>query len=299
MANDYVLTCCSTCDLGDERLAERGIRKAYFHVIIGNDDFYDNIGVSITQEQMYKRILSGEEGHSSQVSTAQYLELFEPILAEGKDILHLTLASGISGTINSAQVAKATLAEKYPDRKMYIVDSASATGGFGVLMEILADMRDEGKSIDELYEWVEANKLRQNLWFFVSDLTFLIRGGRVSKTSGTLGNLLNICPVMRLNPDSVIEVMEKVRGKKKVARRIVDIMAERAENGTDYDGYCIINHSSPEEAEITRAMIEETFPKLKGKVIVRLLGGTIGLHTGPGAVVLSYMGKERDPSTTS
>ena len=126
---------------------------------------------------------------------------FRKFLEQGLDVLHVTLSSGISGTINSALVAKANLEEEFPNRKIYVVDSLAASSGFGLLMDKLADLRDQGKTIDEVYQWAEENKRRVNHWFFSTDLTFYIKGGRVSKTSGIVGGILGICPLLNVNSE--------------------------------------------------------------------------------------------------
>ena len=186
------------------------------------------------------------------------------------------------------------LSEEYPDRKIYIVDSLGASSGYGLIMETLADMRDEGKSLDEVYEWIEANKLRLHHWFFSTDLTFYVKGGRVSKASGFFGTMLNICPLLNMDNLGRLIPREKIRTKKKVIKTIVDRMEECAADGLDYSGKCFISQSAcAEDAEAVAALVEERFPKLNGKVVINYIGTTIGSHTGPGTVALFFWGKER------
>jgi DegV family protein with EDD domain len=233
--------------------------------------------------------------NTSQVSVGEYLEYFEKFLKEGKDVLHLTLSSGISGTLNSATIAKEQLKEKYPERKLYVVDSLAASAGYGLLMDKLADLRDEGMSIDSLYEWVIEHKLNCQHWFFVSDLKYLVRGGRVSKVAGTIGNVLNICPLMNVDYQGHLIVRSKIRGKNAVMKAQVQKMVELAENGTDYDGECYISNSDCyEDAKAVANMVEEKFPKLKGRVKIFSIGTTIGSHTGPGTIAVFYLGDEKD-----
>ena len=236
----------------------------------------------------------GAETKTSQVNVAEFVDYFTPFLEAGKDILHVTLSSGISGVINSAQTAAAMLSETYPDRKIYIVDSLGASSGYGLIMETLADMRDEGKSIDELHEWIEANKLRMHHWFFSTDLTFYVKGGRISKASGFFGTMLSICPLLNMDNLGRLIPREKIRTKKKVIQEIVKRMEECADDGLDYSGKCFISQSGcVEDAEAVAALIEERFPKLNGKVVINYVGTTIGSHTGPGTVALFFWGKER------
>ena len=237
---------------------------------------------------------NGADTKTSQINADEYISYFEPFLAEGKDLIHLTLSSGISGTINSANIARDTLLEKYPNRKVYIVDSLAASSGYGLLVDRLADLRDDGMSIDELYEWAEANKLRLNHWFFSTDLTFYIRGGRVSKPAGYVANVLNICPLLNVDYQGRLIPRSKIRGKNKVIQAIAKCMMDKAEDGLNYSGKCYISQSACfEDARAVANIIEENFPKLNGRVEINDIGTTIGSHTGPGTVALFFWGDER------
>ena len=157
---------------------------------------------------------------TSQINAAEYEEYFEAFLKEGKDVIHVWLSSCISGSFNSANIAKEMLLEKYPDRKLYVIDSLAASSGFGLLVDKMADLRDEGKSIDELRDWTEENKLRLHHWFFSSDLTFYIKGGRVSKTSGFVAGILNICPLLNVDYNGKLIPREKIRTKRRAIAAI-------------------------------------------------------------------------------
>ena len=292
--SDYILSCCSTADLSKEHFDSRDIKYICFHYILNGESYPDDLGQSIPFEEFYKMMAEGAETKTSQVNVAEFVDYFTPFLEAGKDILHVTLSSGISGVINSAQTAAAMLSETYPDRKIYIVDSLGASSGYGLIMETLADMRYEGKSIDELHEWIEANKLRMHHWFFSTDLTFYVKGGRISKASGFFGTMLSICPLLNMDNLGRLIPREKIRTKKKVIQEIVKRMEECADDGLDYSGKCFISQSGcVEDAEAVAALIEERFPKLNGKVVINYVGTTIGSHTGPGTVALFFWGKER------
>lgn len=292
---DYVLSCCSTADLSDEYFKKRNIPYVCFHFELGGIDYLDDCGKSVTPEEMFKRMDAGEDTKTSQVSVGEYSAHFEQFLKEGKDILHLTLSTGISGTYNAACIAANELKEKYPDRKLYIVDSLAASSGFGLLVDKLADMRDAGVGIDELHAWAEDNKLRLHHWFFSTDLTYYIRGGRVSKVAGFFGTALNICPLLNVDFQGRLIPREKIHGKKKVIKRIVEKMEEFAEDGTNYSGKCFISQSAcMDDAREVADLIEANFPKLSGKVEIFPIGATIGSHTGPGTVALFFWGKKRE-----
>ena len=291
----FILSCCSTADLTKEHFNQRNIHYICFHFELDGKQYPDDLGESIPFPDFYKAMQQGADTKTSQVNVTEFEEYFEPFLKQGKDVLHVTLSSGISGTYNSANIAKDSLLEKYPDRKIYILDSLTASSGFGLLVDKLADMRDEGKDIDEVYHWAMENRLKLQTWFFSTDLTFYVKGGRVSKTSGFVGNLLNICPLLNMDSQGKLIPRQKIRTKRKVIQAIVEQMEQFAENGFDYDGKCYISHSACiEDAKAVAALIEERFPNLNGKVEINDIGTTIGSHTGPGTVALFFWGAVRE-----
>lgn len=293
--NDYILSCCSTADLSKEHFEKRKIAYTCFHFELDGRQYMDDLGETMPFDEFYQAMVDGADTRTSQINAEEYAEYFEPFLQNGKDILHLTLSSGISGTINSAQIAAEMLLEKYPQRKIYIIDSLAASSGCGLLMDKLADLRDEGMGIEELAAWTESNKLRLHHWFFSSDLTFFIKGGRVSKAAGFIGGVMNICPLLNVDAQGRLIPRYKIRTKKKAIHAIVDKMEEFAENGTDYSGKCYISHSAcAEDAKEVARLVEERFPKLCGKVEINSIGTTIGSHTGPGTVALFFWGEKRE-----
>lgn len=291
----YIISCCSTADLSEEHFKERDISYICFHFELDGKEYADDLGKSIPFDKFYQAMQDGAETKTSQINVDEFERYFEPFLQEGYDVLHVTLSSGISGVINSANIARDTLLERYPERKICIVDSLGASSGYGLLMDQLADMRDEGKTMDELYEWALAHRLHLHHWFFSTDLTFYIKGGRISKTAGFVGGVLNICPLLNMDSLGRLIPRYKIRTKKKVIRAIVDKMEQYAEDGTEYSGKCYISQSACyEDAKEVADLVEERFPKLKGKVEINHIGTTIGSHTGPGTVALFFWGTERD-----
>lgn len=292
--SDYVISCCSTADLSKEHFEKIDVHYCCFHYEMDGVQYLDDLGQSMDFDVFYQRMTDGAMTKTSQINADEYEEYFTQFLSQGKDIIHLTLSSGISGTFNSANLAKALLEDKYPDRKIYVIDSLAASSGYGLLIDQLATMRDSGATIDELAAWVEEHKLNLNHWFFSSDLTFFIRGGRISKAAGAVGTVLNICPLMNVDFEGRLIPRYKIRTKKKVIQAIVDKMAEQAEGGTDYSGKCFISHSACEEdAKAVAALVEERFPNLNGRVLINSIGTTIGSHTGPGTVALFFWGQKR------
>jgi DegV family protein with EDD domain len=290
----FVLSCCSTADLSKEHFEKMNVKYICFHYEMDGVQYADDLGQTIPFEEFYQRMVDGAETKTAQVNIQEYLEYFTPFLEQGKDILHLTLSSGISGSYMSACAAQKTLAEKYPDRKIRIVDSLSAASGYGLLIDAMADLRDEGKSLDEVADWAEANRLNLQIWFFSSDLTFFVKGGRVSKTAGAIGGLLGICPLLNMDNAGKLIPREKLRPKKRAINRIVEVMKEHARDGLNYNGKAFLCHSACEEdARAVADQIEAAFPNLDGKVLINSIGTVIGSHTGPGTVALFYWGDER------
>lgn len=292
--NNYVLSCCSTADLSPEHFQCRDLHYVCFHYFINGTEYKDDPQRSMTMDEFYQHMADGAEVRTSQVNISEYLDHFTPFLEQGKDILHVTLSTGISGSYNSAVSAAAIARERYPERKVYVVDSLGASSGYGLLMDKLADLRDEGRSIEEVRCWAEDNRLRLNHWFFSSDLTYYIKGGRISKAAGIFGGLLNICPLLDMDGLGRLTPREKIRTKKRVIRCIVDKMIQNADGGTAYDGKCYISMSAcPGDAREVADLVEETFPNLNGKVLINDVGTTIGSHTGPGTLALFFWGKDR------
>ncbi len=292
---NYILSCCSTADLSKEHFISRDIHYVCFHYLLDGVDYPDDLGQTMPFDEFYTAMVNGADTKTSQISAGEYLEYFEPFLMDGKDILHLTLSSGISGSYMSACGAAQMLAEKYPERTIRIIDSLAASSGYGLLMDKLADLRDEGKSLEELADWVIANRLNMHHWFFSSDLTFFVKGGRVSKTAGAIGGILGICPLLNVDVHGKLVPREKIRPKKRVINRMVEVMKEHAVDLTNYSGKCYISNSAcMEDARAVADLIEASFPNLNGKVLINNIGTTIGSHTGPGTVALFFWGETRN-----
>lgn len=292
---EYVLTCCSTADMPYDYLKERNIPFVCFHYILDEKEYLDDLGKTISFEEFYSRIAAGSMPTTSQVNVGQYIDFFEPFLKEGKDILHISFSSGLSGTYNSAIIAGEELLSIYPDRKILIVDSLGASSGYGLLTDMAADMRDNGKAIGEVYNWLQENKLNMHHWFFSTDLTHYKRGGRISAASAVVGSLLNICPLLNMSYDGKLTPRRKIRGKKQVIKDIVHMMELHAKDGLNYSGKCFISNSACyDDARRVADLVEEKFPLLNGRVMINSVGTVIGSHTGPGTVALFFLGDRRE-----
>lgn len=291
---EYILSCCSTADLTQEHFDNREIHYICFHYSLNNVQYADDLGKSLPFDEFYRAMANGAETKTSQVNVDEFITYFTPFLEQGLDILHVSLSSGISGVFNSANIARSELLEKYPDRKIYIVDSLGASSGYGLFLDKLADLRDSGTEIDLLYDWAETHKLELHHWFFSTDLSFYVKGGRISKTAGFVGSILNICPLLNMNQLGQLIPRDKIRGKKRVVEEIVNQMELHAQGGLNYNGKCYISNAyCYEDARAVADLVEARFPKLNGKVEINSVGTTIGSHTGPGTVALFFWGDER------
>ncbi len=286
----YIITCCSTVDLSDELLKKRNIPYVSFTFTADGKTYKDDYGKSYPIDKFYKDVSNGMQPITSQVNVDDYIQFFEPYLKDGYDVLHLTLSSGISGTVNSANGAAAILNDQY-EAKVHVVDTLCASSGYGLIVTLAKNNYDDGMSLEDNIAWINENKTKIIHWFFSTDLSSFIRGGRISKTAGFFAGALQICPLMCVSKVGKLEVLEKIRTKKKAMKAVVEKMYE--EVGPEYDGLVYISNSAcREDAETLAAMIEDTFKNVK-EVEIFDIGTVIGTHTGVGTVATFYVGKQR------
>lgn len=290
----FTLTCCSTADMAKEFFDEREIPYVCFHFQIGEKEYYDDLGQTIPFGTFYQMIRDGAQPTTSQVNVGEFEAFWEPLLKEGKDILHISLSSGLSGTHNSACAARDELRKRYPGRRILVADSRGASSGYGLLVASVADLRDQGMDIETAYQWIMDNRLKIHHWFFSTDLTCYRRGGRISGTEATLGTMLGICPLLNMNAPGRLIPKKKIRTKRKVIEELVKMMEQHVQDGRNYSGRCFMCHSDCiDDANKVRDLVEEKWPQLKGKIVINSIGTVIGSHTGPGTVALFFFGDER------
>lgn len=289
----FRLSCESTVDLPFSYVNERQIPVLCYSYAVDGHVYADDMGrTPDSLSRFYQLLAEGKVPTTSQLTACQYEEFFEPLLKEG-DLIHIVFSSGLSGSINGALVAARTLREKYPERRLTVVDSLCGSSGYGLLIDAAADLRDRGASMDEVEEWLLDNRLRMHHQFYSADLRYYRRTGRVSGAAATIGSVLGICPILHLDASGKIVAYDKVRGKAKAIARTVDAMLESAENGANYAGKCWISHSNClSDAEKTKALIEANFPKIQ-EVRIFDIGVIIASHSGPNTVAVYYFGSER------
>ena len=295
MESTFILSCESTVDLPYSYLEQRGIPVLFYSYMIGEETYIDDMGRDPEAlPNFYRRIDEGAMPTTTQLNEFQYEEFFAPLLERG-DVLHINFGSGMTASVNNARLAAETLRERYPDRKLVIIDSLCSSSGYGLLVDYAADMRDAGKTLEETADWVTAHCNRVHHQFYSTRLDMYRRSGRMSGAAATIATILNICPIMRLDNAGRIIAYDKVRGKKAAVKRTVDTMAQHAEGGEAYAGKCFICHSNClEDAEITKAAVAARFPNIP-EIRICEIGTIIASHCGPGTVAVFFLGDERLP----
>ena len=289
---NYNIVTDSCCDLRPETYEQLNLTVVPLSMEFRGQVREDKSDDSI--KEVYAALRAGESAQTAAVNPDRWLNAMEPHLAEGRDVLVMAFSSGLSTTYQSAVIAAEELREKYPERTIYVVDTLCASRGEGLLVWYACKKRDEGMTLDELHKWVEDTKLHLCHWFTVDDLNHLKRGGRVSAAAGWIGTLLRLCPVIEANCEGKLIPREKIRGKQRALRVLVEKMVSYAEGGMAYDGPCHISHADNlADAEQLAGMIEEKFPQLRGRIVINTVGTTLGSHCGPGMVALFFYGTER------
>ena len=286
--NRYVLVTDSSCDLSADLAKSLGVEILSLELVMDDGSTKKNDEVDV--REFYQMLRDKKQITTSAVNIERFTELFERHLAEGEDVLYLGFSSGLSGTYNAGFVAAQDLAEKYPDRKIYTVDTLCASLGQGLFVYLCAKMQRAGATIDEARDWAEANKLHLCHWFTVDDLFFLKRGGRVSAATAVMGTMLSIKPVMHVDNKGKLINVQKARGRRGSLDELVSKIKATAiepEKQTMFicHGDCI------EDANY----VAEKMKKELGvpEVIIDYTGPVIGAHAGPGVLAVFFMGTER------
>lgn len=294
MERNFVLSCCSTVDLPYAYMARRDIPVLFYHYVVNDQEYVDDMGRDpAALPRFYGFLKEGKLPQTSQVNVAAYLDFFEEQLKKG-DLLHIAFTSGQSGSVYNAMTAGKLLQEKYPDKKIVVIDSLCSSSGYGLLVDTAADMRDSGATLEETAQWVLDNRNKVHHQFFSTDMTQFRRTGRVSGAAAAIATVLNICPIMRLDNKGAIKAYDKVRGKHKAIETTVNTMEQHAQGGRDYDQRCWICHSQCLDlAQQLADQLEIRFPHLKDKIRICDIGTIIGSHAGPGTVAVFFYGDER------
>lgn len=245
----------------------------------------------LDSKSFYKMAEEGVTITTTQITPVRFIEYFTPILKEGKDILYICFSSGLSGTYGSSEIAILNLKEDYPDRKIMSIDSLCASSGEGLLVYLAAKEKENGKTIEELYDWVERNRLNICHWYKVDDLFYLKRGGRISSVAATFGTALNIKPLLNMDNDGKLQLIEKLRGTKTCEHHMINKLKDNYL--PDKYNTIIISHADCEhEAVLLEQMLKKEFEV--DEIIHSKIGPIIGAHSGKGTLLINFYGKQRE-----
>ena len=291
---DYILSSESIIDLTPEYAEELGLSIIYSNYELNGDMYLDDFGQSLDMKDFYDNMRNGASPTTSRINTAMYLDYFRPLAETGMDILHVCLSTGLSSQFDSLLEAFEILKEEFPDQKFYPVDSLMGCSGVGLLCAKLSKLKASGMDIESLYQWAEENKLHVINYTSNENLEYVARGGRVSKTAANIGGLLHICPLIEVDNDGNLIVVDKIRTRKKLLNNLMKRMEANAFDGTDYSDQIFIAHCDNFElANEAKEMIEERFTNPHKDIRIFSIGPTIGSHIGPGAFGIFYWGEER------
>ncbi|MCI9581515.1 MAG: DegV family protein [Oscillospiraceae bacterium] len=287
----FVLLTDSSADLSAELVRDLDIQVLPLSFTIHNKNYYnypDNRDMN--PHEFYIRLRHGEVATTSAMNVAQYTEVMEPFLQQGLDVLILAFSSGLSSTYQSSRLAAEELMEKYPQRKIFTVDTLCASMGQGLLVYLAARKRQGGASIEEVRDWTETRKLSICHQFTVDDLHFLKRGGRISGATALMGTMLNIKPVLHVDDTGRLVNIGKARGRQAALKALMDKMEQTAID--PHSQTVFISHGDcPEDAQTLAQMVRERFGVRE--IVINYIGPVIGAHSGPGTLALFYIGTER------
>lgn len=288
--SEYVITTDNNSDLPEKYLKDHGVGCMYLsYSMDGKNYTHENF---LPEHEFYEAMRNGSMPTTAQVNPENAKTLLEPYLKEGKDILHIAFSSGLSGTYNSSRIAAEELMEEYPDRRIIVVDSLSASLGQGLLVWLAQQKKELGQTLEDVADWVEKNKLKMVHLFTVDDLNHLYRGGRVSRTTAIVGSMLNIKPVLHVDNEGKLTAIGKVRGRKKALQELVKLMDEKIGSfGADCDTIFISHGDCEQDAQYVAAKVKEKY-NIKN-IIINQVGATIGAHSGPGTMALFFVGDVR------
>lgn len=288
----YRIVSDSSCNLPESMIDEFGIHIFPLTFMVDDVQYQSYLkGHKTNLKQFYTMMREGKVITTSLPNLIEAKEALEEILRAGDDVLYIGFSSGLSGTYEAISLMMQSLADEYPDRTLKAVDTLAASAGEGLLVWYAAQMKDNGATLDEVYEWLMDNRLHLAHWFTVDDLMFLFRGGRVSRTSAWAGTMLNIKPVMHVDDEGHLIPLEKVRGRKRSLNALVDHMAQTA-NAPVADQTVFITHGDClEDAEYLAAQVRERFGVKD--IMINYVDPVIGAHSGPGTMALFFLASER------
>ncbi len=288
MNQTYVFMTDSDSDLPFHLKEQYDIPVVYMPYALDGKEYFDDLGQMLDHKSYYDMMRNGAAPVTSALNEASYMEYFEPVLKNGKDLLFVAFSSKLSCTLQAVYSAREKLLEQYPGRKFIVVDTLRISGPMTLLVLKAHEMYRAGKPIEEVADWLEKNKLRAQAFFIVDDLKYLKRGGRISATAATVGTMLDLKPIITEAPDGTLTANDKIRGRKKALAFIVDKMLEAAPDPAE-SPIIILNADSLDDAQRARALVEQKLPG--AEILIENVGPVIGAHAGPGTIALCFIGK--------
>ena len=290
MKPNYVFMTDSDSDLLYSIADEKNIPVVRMPYTLDGKEYMDDNGRAGIEKAFFDRMREGATPNTSLLPTEAYLEYFEPVLKES-DLLFVAFSSQMSSTINNIFEAREQLLKKYPDRKFTVVDTLSISAPMTLLVLGAHELYEQGKPMEEVEQWILDNRMRAHAWLTVGDLKYLARGGRISSTSAFFGSMLDIKPIICMGKGGKLDPAEKVQGRKKAIRTIVDRTIENIEHPEDQT-IIIMQADVPDEADKLAEMLRQHIPQIKD-IRIQMVGPVIGAHCGPGTLACCFMGKER------
>ena len=287
---DFVITCSSTCDMNQYFLRKRNIYYVSYCYYLDGKKYYDDFFKEHSVSDYYE-IIKTSEVKTSQPDPEQYRDLWNKLIEQGNDILHIEMDSSISGALNSALIAKSMVEEQNSDAKIYIVDSLTACCGFGLLIDKVYEFKCKNNDIESTYKYADELRHNINTLFIVKNLDQLIKGGRVSKIAGGIGKVLNIVPILHVTSDGKLENIQKTRGFNNAMDEMIKIMKT---NINEEDEILLAHSDCENDINILYNKVKNEFPNAKyNENVITNIGTVIGAHTGNDCVVVAYVGNGR------
>ncbi|HEX3078212.1 MAG TPA: DegV family protein [Lachnospiraceae bacterium] len=287
---DFVITTETNSDLPQSYLKEKeiGIISHYYEV---NGTVYGEENL-LTDKEFYDEMRKGVMPTTMASNPAVIRDVFKNYVNQGKDVLHISFSSALSGGYSNVAIGAKEICEEYEGANIIVIDTLNASLGEGMVIRKAVTMKEEGKSIDEIVQWIEQNKLNFCVQFTVDDLFHLHRGGRVSKATAVIGSIVNVKPILYINDEGSLVSLTTVRGRKRSLSTLVSNMEKSMGRYIDSDDpICIVHGDVEEDASYLESLLKEKYPNKE--VIINTIGPSIGAHSGPGAVGLCYMGEKR------
>lgn len=289
--NSYAFFTDSDSDLPFRFVDELELDMVYMPYMVDGKEYFDDLGRNGKEKEFFDAMRGGAAPVTSLLPTAAYEEYFEPVFASGRDILFAAFSSQLSGTIQNIYAAREELLQRYPERRMIVVDTLSISLPQSILVLKAHELYRQGKTMDEVAAWLEENKSRSQAFFTVDDLVYLRRGGRISAVAATVGTMLDLKPIITEGKNGKLLSMDKVRGRKQALRTLAELAAQNIDDPSEAEMY-VLHADAPQDAERLVQLLREKIPGID-QISVRYVGPVIGAHCGPGTVAVCFFGKER------